>query len=370
MAKYLNRLAARLAREALRESKAWVVSKKLILETDEGDVELEKGDMVDLGATPDGDLAVKTNNAAVVVIADADLASKIADTVVSSDELSDVEFVTKDAVDTVLDGEPVDDVIGKMADDAPEADAAADTEVVDDKAEVEVGECTVAKKESVQAKFDKFAANPIVFTKSLKCEAIAIDEEDEDPIDMATISAEQIAKEPYFGYDEFVARVSELGGSVQPGEVEKALDANGKMIGYFDKTSSQGMIYPESNFESEEDMMNVPAEAEPLMNAPLEGEEAEMTDVVEEALGCYESSEMTGADYMKMVESLKAAKLSESTVAKIAGSFGTRTLVEGCKVFDTKLGKTVCIKESGVDADNWIVESGDEKRFTKRYFKA
>ena len=96
MAKYINRLAARLAREKLAESKAWVVSKKLILETDEGDVELEKGDVVDLGATPEGDLAVKSNSAAVVVIADADLASKIADTVVSSDELSDVEFVTKE----------------------------------------------------------------------------------------------------------------------------------------------------------------------------------------------------------------------------------------------------------------------------------
>ena len=358
MAKYLNRLSARLAREALRESKAWVVSKKLILETDEGDVELEKGDMVDLGATPEGDLAVKSNAAAVVVIADADLASKIADTVVSSDELGDVEFVTKDAVDTVLDGEPVDDVIGKMADEEPEA------------SEVEVAQVDVDKKESVQAKFDKFAANPIAFTKSLKCESILIDEEDEEGINMATLSQDSVAKEPFFGYEEFVARVSELGGSVQPGEVEKALDANGKMIGYFDKATSQGVIYPESGFESEEDMMNVPAEAEPLMGAPLEGEEAEMTDAVEEALGCYESSEMSGADYMKMVESLKAANLSESTVAKIAGSFGNRTLAEGCRVFDTVLGKNVCVKESGVDADNWIVESGDEKRFTKRYFKA
>jgi len=358
MAKYLNRLSARLAREALRESKAWVVSKKLILETDEGDVELEKGDMVDLGATPEGDLAVKSNAAAVVVIADADLASKIADTVVSSDELGDVEFVTKDAVDTVLDGEPVDDVIGKMADEEPEA------------SEVEVAQVDVDKKESVQAKFDKFAANPIAFTKSLKCESILIDEEDEEGINMATLSQDSVAKEPFFGYEEFVARVSELGGSVQPGEVEKALDANGKMIGYFDKATSQGVIYPESGFDSEEDMMNVPAEAEPLMGAPLEGEEAEMTDAVEEALGCYESSEMSGADYMKMVESLKAANLSESTVAKIAGSFGNRTLAEGCRVFDTVLGKNVCVKESGVDADNWIVESGDEKRFTKRYFKA
>lgn len=356
MAKYLNRLSARLARQALAESKAWVVSKKLILETDEGDVELEKGDMVDLGATPEGDLAVKSNSAAVVVITDADLASKIADTVVSSDELSDVEFVTKDAVDTVLDGEPVDDVIGKMADEEP------------DTSDVEVAQVDVDKKESVQAKFDKFAANPMVFSKSMKCESILVDEEDEDPINMATISAEKTAKEPYFGYEEFVARVSELGGSVQPGEVEKALDANGKMIGYFDKATSQGMIYPETTFESEEDLMNVPGEAEPLMNDPLAGEG--MEDEVEEALSCYESSEMSGADYMKMVESLSAAKLSESTVAKIAGSFDSRRLTEGCKVFDTVLGKNVCVKESGVDADNWIVESGAEKRFTKRFFKA
>lgn len=358
MAKYLNRLSARLAREALRESKAWVVSKKLILETDEGDVELEKGDVVDLGATPEGDLAVKSNAAAVVVIADADLAAKIADTVVSSDELGDVEFVTKDAVDTVLDGEPVDDVIGKMADEEPEA------------SEVEVAEVDVDKKESVQAKFDKFAANPIAFTKSLACESILIDEEDNAPIDIATVSKDMVAKEPFFGYEQFVARVAELGGSVQPGEVEKALDKNGQMIGFFDKTANQGMIYPETSFASEEEMMNVPAEAEPLMSEPLADDEMAMSDTVEEALGCYESSEMTGADYMKMVESLKAANLSESTVAKIAGSFGNRTLAEGCKVFDTELGKTVCVKESGVDADNWIAESGSEKRFTKRYFKA
>ena len=358
MAKYLNRLAARLAREKMSESKAWVVSKKLILETDEGDVELEKGDMIDLGATPDGDLAVKSNTAAVVVIADADLASKIADTVVSSDELGDVEFVTKDAVNTVLDGEPVDDVIGKMADEEPDAN------------EVEVAQVDVDKKESVQAKFEKFAANPIHFTKSMKCESILVDEEDNEPINMATMSIDNTAKEPFFGYEEFVARVSELGGSVQPGEVEKALDKDGKMIGYFDKASSQGMIYPETAFESEETMMNAKTDAEPIMNQPLEGDEQEMTDAVEEALSCYESSEMTGADYMKMVESLKSANLSESTVAKIAGSFGTRTLAEGCKVFDTVLGKNVCVKESGVDADNWIVESGEEKRFTKRYFKA
>lgn len=357
MAKYLNRLSARLAREALAESKAWVVSKKLILETDEGDVELEKGDVVDLGATPEGDLAIKSNNAAVVVIADADLASKIADTVVSSDELSDVNFVTKDAVDTVLDGEPVDDVIGKMADEEPEVD------------EVEVAQVDVDKKESVQVKFDKFAANPIVFTKSLACESILVDEEDEEPINLATVSANPVATEPYFGEQEFQDRVSELGGSIQPGEKEIALNKEGTgVVGYFDKAASQGTIFPEANFASEEEMFNTSTDAEPLMSDPLAGEG--MEDEVEEALSCYESSEMTGADYMKMVESLQAANLSESTIAKIAGSFGNRTLAEGCKVFDTVLGKHVCVKESGVDADNWIAESGADKRFTKRYFKA
>ena len=358
MAKYLNRLSARLARTKLSESKAWVVSKKLILETDEGDVELEKGDMVDLGATPEGDLAVKSNAAAVVVIADADLASKIADTVVSSDELGDVEFVTKDAVDTVLDGEPVDDVIGKMADEEPETDG------------VEVGECSVVKKESVEAKFEKFAANPMVFTKSLKCESILIDEEDDGAIDMATVSMNPVAKEPYFDHKAFEDRIIELGAAIQPGEKEIALNKDEKVIGYFDKATNSGVIFPESGFESAEEMDNVSGEAEPVMSDPLAGDEAGLSDAVEEALNCYESSEMTGADYMKMVESLKAANLSESTVAKIAGSFGTRTLVEGCRVFDTVLGKNVCVKESGVDADNWIAESGDEKRFTKRYFKA
>lgn len=357
MAKYINRLAARLAREALRESKAWVVSKKLILETDEGDVELEKGDMVDLGATPEGDLAVKSNAAAVVVIADADLAAKIADTVVSSDELSDVEFVTKDAVDTVLDGEPVDDVIGKMADEEPES------------SEVEVGECTITAKESVESKFEKFAANPIVYTKALTCESILIDEDDEGSMDVATISQNPIATEPFMDYGQFEARVTELAGEIQPGEKVIALKG-GKVIGYFDKVDGKGVIYPEASFETTEDMENTSAEAEPIQGNPLPEEEVPMTDAVEEALACYESSEMTGADYVKMIESLQAANLSESTVAKIASSFGTRTLAEGCRIFDTTLGKTVCVKENGVDADNWIVESGAEKRFTKRYFKA
>ena len=109
MSKMLNRLAARLAREALRESakegKNWIVSKKLILETDEGDFEFEKNDEVEIGGNNDGDMVLNGGQAACVVVADEDLARKIADIVVSSDELSDVNFVEKPALDAVVDGE-------------------------------------------------------------------------------------------------------------------------------------------------------------------------------------------------------------------------------------------------------------------------
>ena len=138
MSKYLNRLAARVAREALRESakesKNWIVSKKLILETEEMDVEFEKGDVAEIGATPEGDMAIQ-GHAAVVVISDADLAAKIADVVVSSDELSDVNFVEKPALDAVMGGEEVEDVIDSLAD--------------DDNEEVEVAELDVEEKEAV-----------------------------------------------------------------------------------------------------------------------------------------------------------------------------------------------------------------------------
>jgi hypothetical protein len=52
MAKFLKRLSARVAREALRESakeaKNWIVSRKLILETEEGDIEFDKGETVEM----------------------------------------------------------------------------------------------------------------------------------------------------------------------------------------------------------------------------------------------------------------------------------------------------------------------------------
>jgi len=38
-------------------------------------------------------------------------------------------------------------------------------------------------------------------------------------------------------------------------------------------------------------------------------------------------------------------------------------------VFDTKLGKSVAVFTESVDANNYIAESGEENRFTKRYFK-
>ena len=44
MAKYLNRLNARLALAKLQESKNWIVTRKLICETDSGDFEFDAGD--------------------------------------------------------------------------------------------------------------------------------------------------------------------------------------------------------------------------------------------------------------------------------------------------------------------------------------
>ena len=49
MAKFLNRLAARMALANLKESKNWMVTRKLICETDEGDVEFDAGEMINVG---------------------------------------------------------------------------------------------------------------------------------------------------------------------------------------------------------------------------------------------------------------------------------------------------------------------------------
>ena len=461
MSKMLNRLAARLAREALRESakegKNWIVSKKLILETDEGDFEFEKNDEVEIGGNNDGDMVLNGGQAACVVVADEDLARKIADIVVSSDELSDVQFVEKPALDAVVDGEEVDDVIDKLADDEDD--------------NVETAEVSVDAKESVEAKFAKFAKHIMNPTKTVVCESILVDESDETPLNLALIKHARTIKESFTAYDAFVARVAELKGSLQPGKREIALTESGKVMGAFDKEASCGTLYCESEFDDVDAMDNFDdsdvnvmedinfdegskyddpqydykfhandapisdlrglAGDEPGLGmdpiAYLEQEKAAGTspetvaadlydltgdeffnrmktnldsngdvsgfndepityeemeahlnepgfaaescnESVERILCKYEESSKTGADYMRMSKLLAARGLKESTVAKIVSTFDNKSLKECVRAYDSKYGKYVaCFKES-VDCDNFIAETKDEKRFTKRFF--
>lgn len=359
MAKFLNRLAARLGREKLRESakegKNWIVTKKLILETDEGDMEFEKGDNVEIGSA-DGDLAMK-GQAAVVVISDADLASKIADIVVSSDELSDVNFVEKPALDAVLDGEQVDDVIDSLAD--------------DDDENVEVAELDVDKKESVENKFAKFAENVMKPAKVLACESILIDESDNAPIAMSTIKTDRVVKESFDNYDSFAARVSELKGSLQPGKREIALAENGKVCGAYDKEANMGTIYPEETFEAVEDMDNFDSDPEALVQDVDFGDMAGDEDMIEACLKTYEESAKSGKDYMALVESLASAEkcgLKEAAVSKIVGTFDNKALQECVRVYDGRFGKYVHAFRESSEADNFIEETGEAKHFTKRFF--
>jgi len=430
MSKYLNRLAARIAREQLRESaeqaKNWIVSKKLILETEEGDLELDAGDTVEMGADENGDLGIKTG-AAVVVVSDPELAAKIADIVVSSDELSDVNFVQKPALDAVLDGEEVDDVIDSLAD--------------EEGTDVEVPEIDVEKKESVEAKFAKFAKHDIRAAHTLVCESIQVEEGEAKPLNMHLIKADRVMKESYTDYAKFAARVSEMKGSLQPGEREIALNENGKVIGSFDKASNSGILFTEEEFDSAEAMdgmddqpqdlmqeynfgaedlekpdlstlspedkakldelmaeLNVgeftdaamqtadkvyndalaaqetnPAVAELMQQYGLpavwyawKGTQADVPAVAEACLKKYEESAKTGADYMALVKGLRG--LSESTMATIVGSFNDHSLQECVRVYDSKYGKYVKAMKESVDADNFIAETAEAKRFTKRYF--
>lgn len=363
MAKFLKRLSARTAREALRESakegKNWIVSKKLILETEEGDMELEKGDMVEIGATPEGDMALN-GSAAVVVISDPQLAEKIADVVVSSDELSDVNFVEKPALDAVMDGEDVDSVINDLAGDEENSD------------NIEVAEVDVDQKESVEAKFEKFSAHRMNPGKFLVCESILVDDADNSPINLSTIKADRVMRESVYEYNTFTKRVSELKGSIQPGEREIALSESGKVIGAFDKAANSGILFLENEFDSAEDMDSFDMEPEALMQEPeFEYEDGEMepeAESLDAALGEYEESAKTGEDYKKLTEALAGLKLKESSIAKIVSSFDNRSLKECVRAFDTKYGKFVAAFKESVDCDNFIAETGDAKRFTKRFF--
>lgn len=432
MSKYLNRLAARVAREALRESakesKNWIVSKKLILETEEMDVEFEKGDVAEIGATPEGDMAIQ-GQAAVVVISDADLAAKIADVVVSSDELSDVNFVEKPALDAVMGGEEVEDVIDSLAD--------------DDNEEVEVAELDVEQKESVEAKFAKFSTHRINPERVLACESILVDESDEAPIHMSVIKADRVMRESMTDYAKFAARVSEMKGSLQPGAREIALSESGKVIGAFNKEANSGILFLENEFDSAEAMDGFDVEAAPVMEdfdfgvadfednyevAPekwldkceqdgtdaawcaadlydmtgdpfyanfmganpdgsadkpvsyemlrahmneqpaFAAESCSVAECAERVLKRFEESAKSGADYVRMVNVLAARGLAEGVIAKIVATFDNKSLKECVRCFDGKYGKFVAAFKESVDCDNFIAETKEEKRFSKRFF--
>lgn len=365
MAKFLKRLAARTAREALRESakegKNWIVTKKLILETEEGDIEFDKGEQVEIGATPDGDMALN-GSAAVVIISDAEIAQKVADVVASSDELSDVKFVEKPALDAVMDGEGVDDVIDSLAD-APAEGEGADN--------VEVAELDVEEKESVESKFAKFSENRMNPKKAYVCESILVDEADNAPINMRTIKADSVKKESFNDYTKFASRVSELKGSLQPGKREIALSEAGEVMGSFDTEAGLGELYPENSFESAEAMDSFDASPAPLMQEDDFGADSE---VLESALGAFEESAKTGKDYMKLVESLADEKLGlkEETVAKIVSTFDNRMLKECVRIYDHDLGKHICALTESHVADQFISDAEEvgarKGRFSKRFF--
>ena len=372
--KYTNRLKARLARERLaeaaKEGRNWIVTRKLILETEEGDMEFEPGDVAEVGATDEGDMAVK-GNAAVVVISDEDIAKKIADIVVNADELSGVEFQDRSALDALGDGEDMDQVVDDLADAEPaEDDAEADS--------VEVPMVKPDQKESVENKFAKFSENRMNPKKFYTCESILVDEESDDALNMFAIKVPGVMKESFNDYAEFTKRVSELKGSIQPGKRELALTEAGEYMGSYDTEANAGELYPENSWKSADEMDNFESEPAGLMDGDLGYDEgAPMADAVEDAefgecfesvLKTYEESAKSGADYMKLTESLEAMKLNENHIGEIVSSFNN-SLMEGCvRAYDTKYGKYVAAFKESVDCNNFIEEAKAEGRFTKRFF--
>lgn len=371
--KYTNRLKARLAREKLaeaaKEGRNWIVTRKLILETEEGDAEFEAGDSIEIGATDEGDMALK-GNAAVVVISDADLARKIADVVANADELSDVEFVDRSALDALGDGEDMDQVVDDLAD----AEPAEDGEEADS---VEVP-MVKSENESVEDKFAKFSKNRMNPDKCYACESILVDEEADGSLNMFAIKVPGVMKENFNKYADFANRVAELKGSIQPGVREIALTEAGEVMGSYDTESDEGYLYPENSFKNADDMDNFNAEPAGLMDSDLdysEGEpfedseeDASFGESLESALKAYEESNKSGADYMKLAESLEKMKLTESHIGEVVSSFNN-SLMEGCvRAYDTKYGRYVAAFKESVDCNNFIEEAKAEGRFTKRFF--
>lgn len=376
--KYTNRLKARLARERLaeaaKEGRNWIVTRKLILETEQGDMELDAGDSVEIGATDDGNMSVK-GQAAVVVISDEDIAKKIADIVVNADELSDVEFEDRSALDALTqDNEDMDQVVDDLADAEP-----AEGEDDDDaEGDIEVPMVKPDQKESVADKFAKFSENRMNPKKFYACESILVDEESDDALNMFAIKVPGVMKENFNDYKEFTKRVSELKGSIQPGVREIALTESGKVMGDFNTESNEGTLYPENSFENIEDMDNFQSEPAGLMDgdlgydegAPMDDtvEDAEFDECFESVLKAYEESAKSGSDYMKLAESLEAMKLNENHIGEVVSSFNN-SLMEGCvRAYDTKYGKYVAAFKESVDCNNFIEEAKAEGRFTKRFF--
>jgi hypothetical protein len=361
--KQIKRMRARLALDKLKESKTWIASKKMILETDEGDLEIEKGKQVILGATEDGDLAIK-DPATVVIVTDDALATKIVDAMKSADSLSDVEFIEKPAIDAALDGTSLEDIVDGLADAvAGEEDAEAD-----DGENVEVAAVS-AEDESVEEKCAKIADNKLECGKSCHCEALMIDEEDEAPIDMNMVAADSNSSSDMGSYEEFKAAVQGMNGTVAPGDAEIAFDAEGKAIGYWDTVNNTGKMFAQG-FDSADDMMNADASAEVPATQPADFEAdlgAEQTEALESVLEAYDASEKSAKDLVEMTEKLAELGLSESAIATVANSFVARSLKEGVLVFDTKLGKNVRAFKEDVEAKQWIADAAEEGRFKKRF---
>lgn len=351
--KYLKRLAARHAFQNLLESGAnkYIVMRDLILETEAGDLELNSGDEIEVGATNTGDMAVDAGlgSAAVVVISDAEIANRIADAIASADELDDIRFVDHNAVDAALDSEDLDDTVNALAD-----EEGTDVEM----AEIEPAE------ESVESKLAKFESNRMNPAKTVVCESILVADEAK-PVTMNRVKVQKVVTENFNDYNTFCEAVSARKASIAPGAVEIVLSESNKYIGSWNKEENAGKLFVENEFEDVEAMSSFSDEAEPVMqDIDFEGAE----EVVEGCIKEYEESSMTGADYAKLMESLEAAGVKEDKMKVIAESYKMPAMKSCVRVFDTKLGVfTRAFKES-VDCNNFIAEANMENRLTKRYF--
>lgn len=372
MSKYLNRLKARLAMQKLVESakqgKNWIVTKKLVLEAEDADLELEPGDSVEVGANDDGDMVVGSK-AAVVVITSPEVAEQVANAVVNADELSDVEFVTRDAMDALEGGEGLDDVVDALGDEEGSEN---------EEGKIEVPEVSAEQKESVENKYAKFSENRMNPEKASICESILVEDEPNERLNLFNIKTFGTFKESFSDYAKFAARVSELNGSLKPGKREIALTEAGEVMGSYDTEAKTGDLYPDNSFADEDAYDSFQDEPMGVMDDEAFADEDFTTEpeanyddeMLENCLKSYEESNKTGADYTAFTESLsnKEMGLKESTIAKIVATYDTRSLKECVRVFDGKFGKYVaCFKESA-DANNFIAETKDETRFTKRFF--